>query len=459
MDSKTLNEKLEFIEEYKHASNAATGSKYDANANVTQANIATLQTELGKKDLLELNRALTKKYLKQLYGEEAVESFEYDLKHHNIYSCDETSIFPYCVSMSLYPFLLNGLRDLGGSSGAPQHTNSYIGGLINLIFLVAGQFSGAVSCPEAICAMDHYLRKDFGQDYIDHLDEKSEFGTLRHRIEDWFQQFVYTINQPAGARNYQSPFTNIAYFDKYYFESIFKDYIFPDGDEPCWETTKVLQKMFMKWFNKERTKEVLTFPVETANLLCIDGKPKDEEMADFFAEMWSEGHSFFMYQSDSVDSLASCCRLRSGFESNVFSFTLGAGGIQTGSKKVIVLNLNRITQDWYNNERNTRTLSQYVEEITLRVHKYLNAWNQKLWDDYNAGILTVYKAGYIDLDKQYLTVGVNAFVESAEFLATVDSEYNGIKVSSQNEMYQKLARDIIGTIRKINTNTRTEHCK
>ena len=130
----------------------------------------------------------------------------------------------------------------------------------------------------------------------------------------------------------------------------------------------------------------------------------------------------------------------------MFSYTLGAGGIETGSKKVITLNLNRIVQDWYRASR-TEPLSAYIGHIVERVHKYLNAWNAKLWDDFNDGILTVYKAGFIDLDKQYLTVGVNGFVEAAEFLKAMGEN---IEIDPYNEGYKKLAHDILGTIKEIN---------
>lgn len=458
------NDKLmSFVNDYKNASNAATGSKFDSNANVTQRNIATLQCELGKEEILKFRQYTIYKYIQEYYGEDLADKFLEDEDNHIIYPNDSTSLMPYCASISLYPFLLNGLKELGGSSSVPQHANSYIGGMINLIFLVAGQFAGAVAIPEFLTYFDHFLRKDYGNDYIKNLDSVIDsFGnrqaTLRNKIEDWFQQFVYSVNQPAGARNYQSPFTNVAYFDKYYFQSIFKDFIFPDGDEPCWESTKELQKMFMKWFNKERTHEVLTFPVETFNILVDDktGKYKDEETADFIAEMWAEGHSFFCYQSDSVDALASCCRLRNEVESNVFSYTLGAGGIETGSKCVITLNLNRIVQDWYNTSKDSMPLSNYVRIIVDRVHCYLDSWNKKLWDDFNAGILTVYKAGFIDLDKQFLTVGVNGFVEAAEFLKL---KGEAIEVDPNNEGYKQLARDILGTIKQANKEHRNEHCR
>lgn len=460
MDGKTLEEKLQFIEDYKKASNAATGSKFDSNANVTSKNLATLTCELGKKDLIDLRRALTRKYLAQNYGDKYVESYMSDLKNHIIYAHDETSILSYCAAVSLYPFLLNGLKDLGGNSLPPKHANSFIGGIINLIFLLAGQFAGAIAVPELLTYFDHFLRIDFGDDYIDHLDE--EFGyhmTLRHMIEDWFQQLIYTLNEPASARNYQSTFTNIAYFDKYYFASIFQDFVFPDGDEPKWETTKELQKMFMKWFNKERTKAVLTFPVESMNMLVEGGEYKDTEMADFAAEMWSEGHSFFMYQDDSVASLSSCCRLRNSIDENVFSYTLGAGGVETGSKCVITLNLNRIVQDWYRSGM-TETLAECIKRHAHNVHIYLQAWNDKLHDDFDAGLLTVYSAGFIELDKQFLTVGVNGFVEAAEFLRDhANSVYNGIDIDPDNDQYRQLAQDILGTIEAENRKDRTERCK
>ena len=352
----TVEKQMEFIRKYKNARNAATGSDVDQNANVADKNIATLAAELPKKNSILLQRKTMQEYLSKYYPNEGLaEQYDKDLDNHIIYRHDETSGaggFPYCCSITLYPFLLDGLKKIGGTSGAPKHVDSFIGEVINLLFGVAAQFVGAVAAPELLTYMDYFIRKDYGDDYIDHLDEvielrRTKSRTLRERIEDYFNQFTYSINQPAAARGNQSIFFNIAYFDEGYFHAIFKDFVFPDGDEPKWETTKVLQKMYMKWFNKERLKEVLTFPVETVNML-IDketGQYKDEDMAQFCSEMWAEGASFFMYQSDSADSLSSCCRLRNGIEDNIFSYTLGAGGIKTGSKGVITLNINRIVQD------------------------------------------------------------------------------------------------------------------
>ena len=458
MDKNSLNKKLNYLKSYMDVTkNAATLSAVDSNANVTSRNVATMFAELPKEDTIAVNRAIVEEYLLKLFGEDLVNSFREDMKHHILYSHDESSLMPYCVAISLYPYLLDGLKPLGGTSGPPKHSDSFIGGLTNLIFLIAGQFAGAVAVPETIPYLDHFLRVDYGDDYTEHLDDIVEsFGnrryTLRKKIEDLFQQFVYCVNQPAAARGYQSPFVNIAYFDKGYFNSIFKDFVFPDGDEASYESTSVLQKMFMKWFNKERTKEVITFPVETMNLLYDKDTKKfvDEDMADFTAEMWAEGHSFFLYNSDSADALSSCCRLKSGIENNVFSYTLGAGGLRTGSKKVITLNLNRITQDWDRAGRK-EPIEEYVGVIVKRVHKYLIAWNEWLKDLYKAGLLTVYSAGYIALEDQYLTVGVNGGLEAAEYL--------GIKTRADNPEYQKFMNAILTKIKNINLEDRTPETK
>ena len=457
----TTENKIAFIRKYMKAQNAATGSDVDQNANVSNKNVATMAAELPKKDIIALNRELMRQKLTSMYGTELADQYEKDLAHHIIYKHDETSIFPYCCSISLYPFLLDGLTKIGGSSTAPQHLDSFCGSFINLIFLVAGQFAGATATPEFLTYFDHFARKDYGENYIERLDEVVEMtarpSTLRDKLEHYFAQVTYTLNQPAGARGYQSIFWNIAYFDRDYFNSIFKDFVFPDGDEPCWETTKELQKLFMKWFNAERLKNILTFPVETVNMHTVDGQYSDSETADFMAEMWAEGASFFMYQSDSVDSLSSCCRLRNGIEDNTFSYTLGAGGIETGSKGVITLNLNRIVQDWDRMNKQALVpaeewlLSEYIASIVNRVHKYLTAFNEIIWDSKNAGLLTIFNAGFIDLDRQYLTIGINGFVEGAEYL--------GIPVDADSSEYQLYAKNILETIKNLNIAARTDKCK
>lgn len=443
-----IEDKRRYIEDYKMATNASTGSKYDSNANVEHKNIATLSGELHKKENILLNRKLLTNKIKELYGQQLADEYIRQLNSHEIYKHDETSIKPYCVSINMYPFLKNGLKGLGGHAKAPTHLQSYNGSFINLVFAVASQFAGAVATPEYLMYMDYFIRQDYGDDYYlrvgDIVDSSSRKRTIEKVVEDSFQQVVYSINQPASARDYQSVFWNIGYFDKYYFESMFETFRFPDGTKAQWESLDWLQRKFMKWFNNERTKTVLTFPVETMALLVENGDTKDKEYGDFTAEMYAEGHSFFTYMSESADSLSSCCRLRNEIASNDFSFSLGAGGVATGSKSVMTINMNRLVQ---NAVRDGIEISDAVREQTLKIHKYQTAYNEIMKEHLDGGLLPVYDAGYIFLEKQYLTVGINGMVEAGEFL--------GIDISV-NEEYKEFINMVLTPIYEENLNAKLD---
>ena len=389
-----IQSKLSFIQHYMAAHNAADGSTMYANANVTHKNIATLESELLKDVFVQINRAQVSRKIGELFGDDLAREYVRQIEAHEIYVHDETSLKPYCVSVTMYPFLRDGLTKLGGESRAPQHLASFCGSFINFVFAVSAQFAGAVATVEFITYFDYFARKDFGDDYL---------NTHRSEIENALQQVVYSINQPAAARGYQSVFWNISLYDRYYFDAMFGDFVFPDFTKPVWTSVSRLQKFFLNWFNQERNKAVLTFPVVTAAMLTDHGKCKDGEFADTLAHELSVGNSFFVYQSDNPDSLASCCRLRNQIEDRTFSYSLGAGGVATGSINVITINMNRLVQDG-------RDLAAEVDKI----HRYQYAY-RKLMEEYQAaGLLPVYDAGFISLDKQFLTIGINGMVEAAE---------------------------------------------
>lgn len=444
-ESRALNEKKQFIKGYAKAKNAATGSKYDANANVTEKNIVTLNGELFKGDVIKVNRAILTDKIRELYGEELAKEYIRMLEQHLLYKHDETSIMPYCVAITMYPFLLEGLQPIGGLSARPKNLDSFCGMFVNLVFAISSQFAGAVATGEFLMYFDYFARKEWGDDYWKRPEEMvDKHRNIDKTLEQKFQQIVYSINQPAAARNFQSVFWNISYFDKNYFEGIFGEFYFPDGTQPQWESLSWLQKKFAKWFNEERTKCILTFPVETMALLTNGEDVVDEEYADFTAEMYSKGHSFFTYMSDSPDSLSSCCRLRNEVTDNQFSYSLGAGGIATGSKSVMTLNINRLVQDAVNNGYD---MIEYLRENVKKVHKFQTAYNELLKDYLKDGLLTVYTAGFIDMKKQYLTIGVNGVIEAAEFL--------GIPVND-NPTYREFMQSILKTISDENRKARTK---
>ena len=485
--SSTLKKDSDFIKDYINASNASTGSKYDSNANVENKNVVTLGQELHKGKNIMQNRYIMQNKIKVLYTKKLADQYIKDLESHVLYKHDESGTpgYPYCVAITMYPFLIDGLTKIGGQSKAPTDLKSYCGEFINLVYSVSSQFMGAVATPEFLMYMDYFIRKDYGDDYLTILDKQVEINkkgrTLEQVIENAFQQVVHSMNMPAGNRGYQTVFWNVGYFDKNYFDGVFGEFKFPDGTSPKWETLSWLQKKFMKWFNEERTKYVLTFPVETMAMLTDGHDIVDKEYADFTAEMWSEGHSFFCYLSDSPDSLSSCCRLRNSLKDGeddehnhtTHQFSMGTASVATGSKSVMTINLNRIiqnaTREYFeeyegvilkegqqvdiDKVKDKKLLYEYIlngiTNMTERVHKYQRAFNEIIKDFLNANMLDIYRAGFINMKKQYLTIGVNGLTDAAEFLS-IDANLN--------DKYEEFVNLILETINISNKKDKTRDC-
>lgn len=393
-----IEEKIKYIDHYIHSQNSASGSLVDANANVDTKNIGILEAEMYKPDTIQVNRALVQRRLTEMYGEKLAEKYIEDIEEHRIYIHDETSLRPYCASITLFPFLLHGTKPLGGTSEAPKNIHSFCGSFVNLVYQVASGFAGAIATVEFLLYFDYFAKKTWGDDYIDlHTAD----------VRQSLQGVVYALNQPASARGNQSVFWNISVLDRFYFEQLFGGFKFPDGTQPVYEGTfRKLQMFFMEWFRQERERALLTYPVLTASLLVdAEGKPKDKHFAWACAEEMSKGLSFFVYESDSVDSLSSCCRLRNEFTDNTFSYTLGAGGVSTGSVQVITINMNRYVQ----------TKEEAFLELIDRVHMYLLAHRAVIEDYIEGGLLPAYSTGFISLDKQFCTIGINGMLEASEF--------------------------------------------
>lgn len=452
-----VKQKEDFIEKYKKASNTANAT-IDDNSNVANKNVGIINSEIHKEDNILISRGMITNKLKELYPDFDSKQYERDLKSHIIYKHDESSfagaIAPYCCSITMYPFLTGGIKGIGGLSAFPKNLDSFCGMYINLIFATSAMFAGAVATSEFLLYFDYFARKEWGDDYYLRPDEVTtgkgckRVKTISKQIHQYFQQVIYSINQPAAARGLQSAFVNFSYFDKPFFEGMFGDFYFPDGTAPQWESLNWLQKDFMMWFNEERLKTMITFPVESFALVYKDGKFVDKENADFVAQEYARGHSFFTYISDTVDSLSSCCRLKNMVQTKEFNFTNGNMGVQTGSKSVITLNLNRIIQDWCESIGGVPTVGNqydslkfYLVDILDRVYKYHTAYNELLWDMYDAGLLPVYSAGFIDLNKQYLTIGLNGLNEAAEFL--------GMKCND-NQEYRDFCQLIFSTVKEQN---------
>ena len=461
-EARFIRERIDYMNKYSQSNdNAATSSETDANANVTMKNVANLEGEVYKTTNRVIQRQRMKDKLNEMFPEVS-KKYEEDLNHHIIYTNDEATtpvLKPYCMAGSLYPLMMEGVGNIDGiTPSAPNDLQSFSGQITNLIFLLSSQCKGAVAVGEYFIALNYYIVKEFGEDWYNKLDDVitspacNKQRTIRDAIYKAFKQFIYGVNQPAGNRSYQSPFTNVSYYDHTYYNSLFGEFSYPDGTKPQWEAIDCLQRLFMKFFNKLRTKQILTFPVETMAMV-YDPKTNDiidKDYKDFTAEMYAEGHSFFTYISDSADSLASCCRLRNELAENTFNPTSGLTGVMTGSCNVITLNINRIVQDCdraYGLKRNggwkenTSFLKDYLVDILQRVYKYHIAFKTMLYDLEDKGMFAASNGGYIHISKLYSTIGINGLNEAARFL--------GLEVGN-NPKYIGFLQLILGTIKEEN---------
>ena len=466
-----VTKKLKFISDYINSDNTANAT-IDDNSNVANRNIAVLNSEIHKEENREVNLRMLRDKLKELYPDFNYKQMDIDFDTIAYLHDSSSQIgMPYCVAITMYPFLLNGIKDLGGLSAAPKNIDSFCGMFVNLVFSIASQFKGAVATPGVLLCMDYFLRKEWGNLY----HEKSNIvisspyskrkQTIHDQIHQYFQQIVYSLMQPSGSRGNQSVFWNLSIFDKPFFDTMYGDFYFPDGSKPQWESLKWLQKDFLHWFNQERLKCILTFPVVSLCLIYQDNKFVDEDLYEFACKEYSEGNSFFTYISDSADSLSSCCRLSSKISKPQFNFTNGQLSEMTGSKNVITLNLNRIIQDWYHqyepnrlkdsykierkkvaikrlwSTEGSKLFSKYLIDILERVYKYQIAYNECLKYLKENKLLPVYDAGFIDMKKQYLTIGINGLNQAWEYLRGK---------CNKNKEYEEFCNLIFTTIKEQN---------
>ena len=466
-ESRLIRSRLNYMEQYStSSSNASSSSETDANANVSMKNVANLEGEVYKATNRIIQRQRMKDKLYELYPEVA-KKYEEDLNNHIIYTHDEAStpvLKPYCMAVTLYPLMMDGVGKIDGiTPSAPNDISSFSGQVTNLAFLLSSQCKGAVAFGDYFVTLNYYVVKEFGDNWYEKLDciSTSEHHiisrTIKDSIEKGMKQFIWGVNQPAGNRSYNSPFTNVSWYDKYYFESLFGNFHYPDRSKPKWEQVDTLQRMFMALMRRIRLIKPITFPVTTMALVHNNKEYLDKDYKELCAEEWAKGGSFFCYTSDNPSSLASCCRVLNEMSNNTFSSTTGMTGVMTGSCNVITLNINRIVQDWAKEETtwwseegdknllhckdNIPLLKKYLVNILERVYKYHIAYKTMLYDLEERGMLAPSNGDYIYIKKLYSTIGIIGYTEAAKFL--------GLEISN-NKDYKEFLQLILGTIKEQN---------
>ena len=465
--------RLNYMDTYKDSGvNASTSSETDANANVASKNVANLEGEVYKVTNRIIQRQRMKDKLNKLYpGQELGRQYIKDLENHIIYTHDEAStpvLKPYCKAVTLYPLMLEGVGNIDGvTPSAPNDIQSFSGQVTNAVFLFSSQCKGAVALGDYFIALNYYVIQEFGPVWYDKVDEvvtNSHFlhqYTVGHYIRKGMKQFIYGVNQPAGNRSYNSPFSNVSFYDKVYFKSLFGEFYYPDGTQPEWNAIDKLQRIFMQLLREIRLIKPLTFPVTTMALVHNNKEYLDPEYKELCAEEWAKGGSFFCYTSDNPTSLASCCRVLNEMSDNTFSSTTGMTGVMTGSCNVITLNINRIVQDYIHTWKNWEDhivdgkcafpfewfsesfsdLKNYLINILERVYKYHIAYKTMLYEMEDAKMFSDCNAGYIYMRKLYSTIGLIGYCEAAQFL--------GLSVSNNKE-YKDFLKLVFGTVKEEN---------
>ena len=468
-----IKDRLDYMNRYASSKeNAATSSETDANANVTMKNVANLEGEVYKANNRIIHRQRMKDELNRLFPEVA-KQYEKDLNNYIIYAHDESQtpcLKAYCMAATLYPLMLEGTGNIDGvTPNEPNDIQSFSGQVTNLMFLLSSQVRGAVAMGDYIIALNYYVIKEFSHNWYNKLnciitsDHCTKKRTIRDAIRKGMKQFIFGINQPAGNRSYNSPFSNLNFFDKYYYEALFKDFYYPDGTQPKWEAIDCLQRIFMELLRELRLVKPLTFPVTSVCMLHDNNKCFDDNCRQWVADEWAKGSSFFLYLSNNPTSISSCCRVQNEITENTFNSTTGLTGIMTGSANVITLNLNRIVQDWYRSIP-SKTIAglipekkhligdilctspmwgfkEYLINLLDRVYKYQIAYKTMLYEMEDKGMYSSSNAGYIYMKKLYCTIGVIGYCEAAQFL--------GLEISN-NKKYKEFLKVIFETIQEQN---------
>lgn len=460
-EARFYKERIDYMNSYSQSSeNAATASETDANANVSMKNVANLEGEVYKTSNRVIQRQRMKDVLNVMYPEVS-KQYEKDLEDHIIYTHDEATtpvLKPYCMAATLYPLMTEGVGNIDGvTPGPPNDIQSFSGQVTNLVFLLSSQCKGAVALGDYLIALNYYVIQEFGENWYTHINDQitnelsNKVSTIKNAVEKGMKQFIYGVNQPAGNRSFNSPFTNVSFYDSLYFESLFGEFYYPDGSKPKWEAIDCIQRIFMSLHRKLRLIKPLTFPVSTVAMVHDNSDIIDKSYKDLCCNEWALGSSHFCFINNSATSLASCCRVLNKIQDNTFSSTTGMTGVMTGSCNVITLNINRIVQDCakkysiiknrFSKEKWYGCIKSELIDILERVYKYHIAFKTMLYDMEDKGMFAASNGGYIYIKKLYSTIGIIGYYEAAKFL--------GLETSN-NKDYFEFLQLILKTIKDKN---------
>lgn len=393
---------------FSNSENVADES-VDANANVDDVTVVAYENE-SVKPLFRLNSLyLLWKELTKLYGEQfAKEAVESQILG-DFYINDLSGVQkPYCYNFSAYDVMTKGLPFVKKvDSNPPKYLSSFCGQMVHFTAYASNQVLGAVGVADLLIVMSYYVKKE-----LELLPSNSEY--VWRQVKQEIQSLIYSMNQPFRG-GLQSGFYNVSIYDKAFLESLKDDYIFPDGSNPDIELVQQLQDLFVDIMNEELRRTTPTFPVTTL-CLCVDenNNIKDQEFLRHMSKKNME-FAFMNIYAGTTGTLSSCCRLRSNKENQYIGYTNSFGGASTqiGSFGVVTLNLPRAAHDSFGNVEDFLTRLEQLVNMSVKIN---NAKRELIKKRIAVHALPLYDYGFMNLQKQYATTGLNGINEAVEIL-------------------------------------------
>lgn len=424
------------------SANVTSDASIDANANVDDISVIAYSTELPKPFFRLNSYYILWKELKKLYGLKVANDIVEMNLTGDIYIHDFHGIgagLPYCFNYSTYDILTKGLPMVKKiASLPPKHLYAFKSQLEQFTVIASNSTLGATGLADMLVVMSYFVKNILATKSDAHFTFASEEDCWNY-VRENIVSFIYTINQPMRAN--QSPFTNISIYDDKFLEGLCGDYLFPDGSTPDTKIVKKLQILFLNIMNEEMRRTPITFPITSA---CIsvdkEGNVNDMDFVKLIAKQDLEFGFINMYTGDS-STLSSCCRLRSDKKNEYFN-SFGAGSSKIGSLGVVSINFPRLAIKNKTVEKFKESLKDIIE-VCARIN---NAKRHIVKKRIENGNHPLYTLGYMDLTKQYSTVGVNGFNECIELLGsdilTTEGQELGVNIikfiNTENDKLGKL---------------------
>ena len=443
---------------YNKSTKAVASVSIDDNANVSSKDISQYTYERFKPQQKLNSIYLLYKWVKKFFSKKDARVAIERIIAGDIFVNDLTDIEkPYCFAIDLNNLLSNGMDFFDGKNlciGAPKRSDSFIAQVIQTTAFISNQIMGAIAYPSFFPILDKFYRAEYREDYMQRYEEDKD---MQYRITNQFQNLIFSFNFPF--RGNQSSFTNLSVLDRGFAHALFDGFTFADdGTEPNIDSFVELSKKFFEYFVEINNKEgVFTFPVMTlAVSLDENNNYEDESIIDWISEV-NHGKSIGNIFQSRPNSFCSCCRLKNELDivneingyGKINSFG-ASSGLSVGSHRVCGINLPRLAIKEKENPN-------YLNEIMDSVHKILYAHRMLIKERINLGVLPLYTHGWMDLSRQYSTVGLIGgyeYVKNKGLSILTEEGTNALMkvmktVESKILEYQKSEKDCIYNIESI----------